>query len=1035
MNRRFALTKGAAVFGLAVLLAALIGIGAQEAQAQSNRPELPTLTLTGTGAGWNTSYYPDGRIWVPRRGANGERTLLVQVFIKNCWRSTEQFDAFPIYSFKFKVQYDSTALQFMSVEKNGPLRGPQNTPIGCLAEDFEFATDVARDVTYQSVIAAPIQNRLRGRRVMVTGISSKPLPQTGDINSPCDQRPYVELCYLKFRVIANPAANPVSARTPLIITNDTLFYNDFQIGVEKAFPQDPPPSIWAGLGGVDNFYIDNNQQEQVRDPLRPSRVGMLWVEVTDLLPKLSFTNVADPASRSVDSVNGSNGATWFVVKPITMDVGSNYEDAVNGIGTLDIDVINAVTGSRATDIVVQSDSKWLKFKSFLKGGQGEINPFPQPVREGYVPVMDKGILGTTLGQTPLGDNTIPARDLNFRIICDPNEITPEQEREQAGYYVGYLTFKSLSLDVAPVRIKVTFLYFRQPWEPRAVQANSRFEQDLPPGNGTGIYLEVRNSAPTPNRTWIVMGAGSRATDSADIIFGESVYENALQGFGARWYPKNKNGNDIYANGLNDMWVGNNQRPQATSRDIRDIYSDTTLLYWCRFNAGSPNNYPVVLSWNVDQFIPGSDLFLRDTLDGGRFNVNMRNATNIGGTRYSYTIQDADIGAFVIEYTLPRVARFPVINKGWNLLSMPVNPASTYWKDVFRNALNIPISFAQNQYQTNETNLKVGVGYFIKYSDEVDQTIAGSRVTRIDNLTHPTRLYDGWNTVGSLSDPISIEDVTLLPFGTGAFPVRESDIYGYVTDRGYQAVTTIVPGLGYWFRVNASAYLQMVWTGRRKAGVNFTDLRESVKAASTKISVADVEGRMSDIYLSENATIDAASVFELPPLPPNELFDVRFGDHSYVTDNATPIVRFQGVTYPVTLEINNPARNYTVVDPISGEVLGSVVAGRNNVITVTKSAGSVRLMGEDADLGTLNVAVMPNPVANEGTLNVTVPASGMVTVELFNSIGERVHTLMNEYKSAGVYDVDVNAVMFPAGRYIVKVSAGNAVVTSAMTIVR
>ena len=172
MNRRFALKGGATLLGVAFLLAALIGIGSQEASAQANRPELPTLSLTGTLSGWNQNYYPDGRIWVPQEGFNGDRELLVPVFVKNCWRTTETFEAFPIYSFKFKVQFDSTALEFVGVDKNGPRFGPQNTPISCLADDFEFSTDVARDITYQSVIDAPIQNRLRGKRVMVTGVSA-----------------------------------------------------------------------------------------------------------------------------------------------------------------------------------------------------------------------------------------------------------------------------------------------------------------------------------------------------------------------------------------------------------------------------------------------------------------------------------------------------------------------------------------------------------------------------------------------------------------------------------------------------------------------------------------------------------------------------------------------------------------------------------------------------------------------------------------------------------------------------------------------
>jgi len=1016
------------------LLVALIGVSTTDSVAQ-NRPELPTLSLTGSQSGWNASYYPDGRVWVPQRQTVGsKRTLLVPVFIKNCWRSTDIFEAFPIYSFKFKVQFDSTAVEFVGVEKNGPLRGPQNTPLGCLADDFEFSTDVDRDTTYQSVIEAPIQNRLRGKRVMITGISSKSLPQTGDINSPCDQRPFVELCYLRFNVIADPVRNPVSARTPLIITNDTLFYNDFQMGFEKAFPDDPQPSTFAGLGGVDNYFLDQNQIPQIRDPLRPSKQGMLWLEVTDLIPQLSFTNVADPRFRLVDSVNGSNGTEWFIVDPLTIDVGTNYDDNVNGIGTRDIDVINSVIGSRATDIVVQSDSKWLKFKSFLKGGQGEINPFPQPVREGYVTMLDKGILGTPLGVTPNGDNTISMRDLNMRVICDPNELDQGSGNEIAGTYIGYITFKSASLANQPVRIRVTFIYFRNPFEPNVFDDNGNWEQDPDGRPGTGIRLEVRNSATPAQRTNMIFGVGHRATDRVDTLFGETVYTTALQGFGARWYPRDENGADIYVNGLGDLWQATQTRPAYSSRDIRDIYADTTLLYWCRFDAGGELNYPVVLTWDTDDFSPASELFLRDLIDGSRFNVNMRNATNIGGSRYSYTITDADIDGFVIEYTLPKVTRFPVINKGWNLLSMPVNPASTYYKDVFKNGLNIPIRFAQNSYQENETNLQVGVGYFIKYSDEVDSRISGARITRIDDKTFPVRLYEGWNTIGSLSDPISTEAVQLIPYGSGAFPTIEGDIFSYITDRGYQAVTEITPGRGYWIKIAGQAYLQMTSSGRSKAGVNFAAVRESMQSAATTVSVNDAAAKNTELYLAEQGTVDAMNVFELPPLPPNNLFDVRFTNQAYVEDASNPMIRLQGVTYPVTMTINNPARNYTVVNPISGEVIGNVVAGRNNTITIS-DAKSVRLMGGDAELGVLNVNVTPNPVSSNGIVNITVPEAGRVSVELFNVVGERVATLLDDVKAAGVYSVDVNAVEFPAGRYIVKVSNGASMVTSTMTIVR
>jgi len=53
MNRRYALWSGGTKLGVVALLAALIGFGSVVLEAQTNKPELPTLTLTGDGASWN----------------------------------------------------------------------------------------------------------------------------------------------------------------------------------------------------------------------------------------------------------------------------------------------------------------------------------------------------------------------------------------------------------------------------------------------------------------------------------------------------------------------------------------------------------------------------------------------------------------------------------------------------------------------------------------------------------------------------------------------------------------------------------------------------------------------------------------------------------------------------------------------------------------------------------------------------------------------------------------------------------------------
>jgi hypothetical protein len=333
-------------------------------------------------------------------------------------------------------------------------------------------------------------------------------------------------------------------------------------------------------------------------------------------------------------------------------------------------------------------------------------------------------------------------------------------------------------------------------------------------------------------------------------------------------------------------------------------------------------------------------------------------------------------------------------------------------------------------------LKPGVGYFVKYSDIVDQTIAGSRLTKIDDNIHPTRVYEGWNTIGSLSWPISTENVSLIPFGAGAFPLIIGDIYRYVTDRGYQAVSEIQPGLGYWMKISGQAYLQMIDPDHGKAGVNFSGVRDAMKLSATKLVVASADDKAADLYVSENGAVEAKNIFELPPAPPHELFDVRFTNHSYVEDAASPMIRLQGVTFPVTLTMNGSKSNYTVVNPVTGEVYGSIVAGRSNSIVINDAkAKTLRLLGGDADLAELGVTVTPNPVASVSTVNITVPSNGTVTVELFNVVGERVQVLANGDMTSGAYSFDLNAAGLGAGRYTVKVTNGNNVATSTVTVVR
>lgn len=125
MDRRYSLEQGTmrcvlnsflAVVGQGVLFLLVTVM----TYAQPIRPELPKLSLTGRETGYDPAYYPDGRIWVPAAlGPNQPRYILVPVFIKNCWVTSGGYQARPIYSIRFKLQYDSSAFRAVGVQTRG----------------------------------------------------------------------------------------------------------------------------------------------------------------------------------------------------------------------------------------------------------------------------------------------------------------------------------------------------------------------------------------------------------------------------------------------------------------------------------------------------------------------------------------------------------------------------------------------------------------------------------------------------------------------------------------------------------------------------------------------------------------------------------------------------------------------------------------------------------------------------------------------------------------------------------------------------
>jgi hypothetical protein len=78
---------------------------------------------------------------------------------------------------------------------------------------------------------------------------------------------------------------------------------------------------------------------------------------------------------------------------------------------------------------------------------------------------------------------------------------------------------------------------------------------------------------------------------------------------------------------------------------------------------------------------------------------------------------------------------------------------------------------------------------------------------------------------------------------------------------------------------------------------------------------------------------------------------------------------------------------------------------------------------------------PNPFNPTTNINFSIPNEAFVTLDIYNAIGQKVASLVNEDKSAGTYTVDFNATNLTSGIYFYKITADNFTDTKKMILMK
>ncbi|HET6512086.1 MAG TPA: hypothetical protein VFH43_07840, partial [Candidatus Kapabacteria bacterium] len=622
---------------------------------------------------------------------------------------------------------------------------------------------------------------------------------------------------------------------------------------------------------------------------------------------------------------------------------------------------NGQSGSRLTNISICTDQPWLNVSTSPGGGQQCIE----------IPRIDYTAASGS-----------EERDL--WISANPGGLQP-------GIYYGYVTIESEGASNSPTRILVKFIYRRTPDEPGAG------------GQNTGIRLSLTNSCSIPCTSNLIFGVGAGASAGIDPLFGETTFTgddrtardtNVIENERCFAYfePLDRTV-DIQYNDPNIL---------GTIRDVRSNVNPGTQLYKVVFDAGDPLCYPVTVCVNPADFPAGARIIARDILNGGIFSVNLREGTQNGDER-CFVIRDTRITSFIIEYTPGTIGTIPsVVSNGWNLVSLPVIPPDTRATTIFPDAAGTPFEYTAAAAWVPREDLEFGRGYMVKFGDFIgsaNTNIAGV----VSNSVSDVRIFRGWNTIGASSVPVNVDHITFTPLaGSSVVPVAETDVFEYVTGRGYRQVAYLIPGRGYFVKASADGYYNLL--PPKMVAAPKADITENL----SKLTVRDNGQNTQELFFGNVATDINPIRYELPPTVFG--LDARFNSNrGYVAFNENSyVVSVKTKSYPVALNFEGITSEVEVRD-MNGNVLGTAVNGGSVVINDSKinqvevsykggSNGRVNNMGFGLEQSS------PNPFTTSTNISFSLPTEMPASVVVYNQLGQVVATLFDGTGKAGVNNV-------------------------------
>jgi Secretion system C-terminal sorting domain len=145
---------------------------------------------------------------------------------------------------------------------------------------------------------------------------------------------------------------------------------------------------------------------------------------------------------------------------------------------------------------------------------------------------------------------------------------------------------------------------------------------------------------------------------------------------------------------------------------------------------------------------------------------------------------------------------------------------------------------------------------------------------------------------------------------------------------------------------------------------------------------------------------------------------------------------------LTDESNYCSNVIELVDGISEGEYTSVTTQRDNLAVVYKQATNIfaLIMGTDDNSTKVDyqkpvINNFPNPFNPSTKITYSIPSDGFVKLSIFDITGREIKLLTNEFKTAGMYNINFDGKNYPSGIYFYRLTVNGFVQTKKMTLIK